>query len=210
MHRKSPLGDLGAEGDSPLNLTYLSQSNRCLVESMTDEAILQLARRPSTREEGFRQLVLAYHHRLYQVIRRQLPSHEDADDVLQNTFLKVFRHLDGFEGRSELYTWMYRIAQNEVFNFTKRNVKMKMVTLDNQVEKREEPHLNSDELIRFLEIAVNGLSERQQMVFRMRYYDELSYKQMAEILKLTEGALKASFHHAVKKIEEELKSKQWL
>ena len=177
---------------------------------MTDEAILQLARRPQTREEGFRQLVLAYQHRLYQVIRRQLPSHEDADDVLQNTFLKVFRHLDGFEGRSKLYTWMYRIAQNEVFNFVRRNAKMKMVALENQVEKREEPHLNPDELVRCLEMAVNGLPERQQMVFRMRYYDELSYKQMADILKLTEGALKASFHHAVKKIEEELKSKQWL
>ena len=177
---------------------------------MTDEAILQLARRPQTREEGFRQLVLAYQHRLYQVIRRQLPSHEDADDVLQNMFLKVFRHLDGFEGRSELYTWMYRIAQNEVFNFIKRNTRMKMVALENQVEKREEPHLNPDELVRYLEMAVNDLPERQRMVFRMRYYDELSYKQMAEILKLTEGALKASFHHAVKKIEEELKSKQWL
>ena len=177
---------------------------------MTDEAILQLARQPRTREEGFRQLVLAYQHRLYQVVRRQLPSHEDADDVLQNTFLKVFRHLDGFEGRSELYTWMYRIAQNEVFNFIKRNTKMKLVTLENHDEKREEPHLNSEELLHSLEIAVSGLPERQQMVFRMRYYDELSYKQMAEILKLTEGALKASFHHAVKRIEEELKSKQWL
>jgi len=177
---------------------------------MTDEAILQLARQPHTREEGFRQLVLAYQHRLYQVVRRQLPSHEDADDVLQNTFLKVFRHLDGFEGRSELYTWMYRIAQNEVFNFVKRNAKMKLVTLDNHDEKREEPHLNSDELLLSLELAVSGLPQRQQMVFRMRYYDELSYKQMAEILKLTEGALKASFHHAVKRIEEELKSKQWL
>jgi len=177
---------------------------------MTDEAILQLARQSRTREEGFRQLVLAYQHRLYQVVRRQLPSHEDADDVLQNTFLKVFRHLDGFEGRSELYTWMYRIAQNEVYNLTSRAAKMKSVPLENQEEKREEPHLNTDELLQSLEIAVNGLPERQQMVFRMRYYDELSYKQMAEMLQLTEGALKASFHHAVKKIEEELKSKQWL
>jgi len=177
---------------------------------MTDEAILLLARQPNTREEGFRQLVLAYQQRLYQVIRRQLSSHEDADDVLQNTFLKVFRHLDGFEGRSELFTWMYRIAQNEVFNFTRQNAKMKIVTLENQVEQREEPHLDSEILVRSLEIAVNALPERQQMVFRMRYYDEMSYKQMAELLHLTEGALKASFHHAVKRIEEELKSKQWL
>jgi RNA polymerase sigma factor (sigma-70 family) len=177
---------------------------------MTDETILQLARQPNTREEGFRQLVRAYQQRLYQVIRRQLASHEDADDVLQNTFLKVFRYLDGFEGRSELYTWMYRIAQNEVINFTRRQAKMKWVPLDNQMDLAEEPHVNTDALAQSLEMVVSGLPERQQMVFRMRYYDELSYKQMAELLKLTEGALKASFHHAVKRIEEELKSNQWL
>ena len=177
---------------------------------MTDEAILQLARHPRTREEGFRQLVLAYQQRLYRVIRRQVSSHEDADDVLQNTFLKVFRHLDGFEGRSEFYTWLYRIAQNEVYTFMKSNSRRKWVDLEGQVERKEEPHLNTDEVLRSLELVVNQLPERQQMVFRMRYYDELSYKQMAEILELTEGALKASFHHAVKKIEEELKSKQLL
>ena len=177
---------------------------------MTDEAILQLARHPRTREEGFRQLVLAYQQRLYRVIRRQVSSHEDADDVLQNTFLKVFRHLDGFEGRSEFYTWLYRIAQNEVYTFMKSSAKRKWVDLEGQVERKEEPHLNTDEVLRSLELVVNQLPERQQMVFRMRYYDELSYKQMAEILNLTEGALKASFHHAVKRIEEELKSKQLL
>jgi len=177
---------------------------------MTDEAILQLARHPRTREEGFRQLVLAYQQRLYRVIRRQVSSHEDADDVLQNTFLKVFRHLDGFEGRSEFYTWLYRIAQNEVYTFMKSNSRRKWVDLEGQVERKEEPHLNTDEVLRSLELVVNQLPERQQMVFRMRYYDELSYKQMAEILNLTEGALKASFHHAVKRIEEELKSKQLL
>ncbi len=177
---------------------------------MTDEAILQLARSPRTREEGFRQLVLAYQQRLYRVIRRQVSSHEDADDVLQNTFLKVFRHLDGFEGRSEFYTWIYRIAQNEVYTFMKSNSKRKWVDLEDQVERKEEPHLNADDVLHSLELIVSQLPERQQMVFRMRYYDELSYKQMAEILDLTEGALKASFHHAVKKIEEELKSKQLL
>lgn len=177
---------------------------------MTDEAILQLARHPRTREEGFRQLVLAYQQRLYRFIRRQVSSHEDADDVLQNTFLKVFRHLDGFEGRSGFYTWIYRIAQNEVYTFMKSNSKRKWVDLESQVERKEEPHLNTDDVLHSLELIVSQLPERQQMVFRMRYYDELSYKQMAEILNLTEGALKASFHHAVKKIEEELKAKQLL
>ena len=175
---------------------------------MTDEAILHLTRQTHTREEGYRQLVTAYQQRLYRVIRRQVPSHEDADDVMQNTFLKVFRHLDRFEGRSELFTWMYRIAQNELHDFFKRNAKMKLVTLDHQMDIREEPALDAEEVLRSLERVVSSLPERQQMVFRMRYYDELSYKQMAEILQLTEGALKASFHHAVKKIEEEFKAKQ--
>lgn len=175
---------------------------------MTDEAILHLTRHAHTREEGYRQLVMAYQQRLYQVIRRQVPSHEDADDVMQNTFLKVFRHLDRFEGRSELFTWMYRIAQNELHNFFRRATRMKLVALDQQMEIREEPSLDADEVLISLERAVSSLPERQQMVFRMRYYDELSYKQMAEILQLTEGALKASFHHAVKKIEEDFKAKQ--
>lgn len=177
---------------------------------MTDETILQLARQPHTREEGFRQLVLLYQQRLYQVIRRQVSSHEDADDVLQNTFLKIFKHLEGFEGRSELYTWMYRIANNEVINHHKRNVKMKFVELEHQEHKPADTYVNMDHLSRNLEAIVLNLPDRQQMVFRMRYYDEMSYKQMAEILQLTEGALKASFHHAVKKIEEEFKSRQWI
>lgn len=124
---------------------------------MTDEAILQLAKQPHTREEGFRQLVLTYQEKLYQVIRRQMPSHEDADDVMQNTFLKIFRHLDRFEGRSELFTWMYRIAQNEVINFFKRHSRMKMVTLDNYEAGHEETSLNTDELVQSLENVVSQL-----------------------------------------------------
>ena len=177
---------------------------------MTDEAILQLAKQPHTREEGFRQLALAYQQRIYAIIRRQIASHEDADDVMQNTFLKIFKHLDGFEGRSELFTWIYRIAHNEVINFFKKNAKMKWVSLEHQPEASEEPHLDAEELSLSLEKVVNTLPTRQQMVFRMRYYDELSYKQIAEVLQLTEGALKASFHHAVRKIEEEFKSRQMI
>lgn len=175
---------------------------------MTDAAILTLTRNPATREEGFRQLVIQYQQRLYQVVRRQLPSHEDADDVLQNTFIKIFKHLDGFEERSELYTWMYRIASNEVINHHKARNRMKMVELDANDTGEAEGYLNVEDLVTALESIITGLPERQQMVFRMRYYDELSYKQMSDLLHLTEGALKASFHHAVKKIEEALKAKQ--
>jgi RNA polymerase sigma-70 factor (ECF subfamily) len=175
---------------------------------MTDTAILTLTRNPATREEGFRQLVIRYQQRLYQVVRRQLPSHEDADDVLQNTFIKIFKHLDSFEGRSELYTWMYRIASNEVINHHKTRNRMKVVELDANDSREAEGYFNAEDLASSLENIVQGLPERQQMVFRMRYYDELSYRQMSDLLQLTEGALKASFHHAVKKIEEELKAKQ--
>jgi len=175
---------------------------------MTDEAILAMATHPDTRDEGFRQLVITYQQRLYNVIRRQVPSHEDADDVLQNTFIKVFRHLEGFENRSELYTWLYRIASNETINHLKRQKKSRVDELGEKDGRHADAYLNTDELVVNLQAIVNTLPERQQMVFRMRYYDDLSYKEMASLLQLTEGALKASFHHAVKKIEEELKARQ--
>ncbi len=175
---------------------------------MTDEAILALATQPDTRNEGFRQLVITYQQRLYHVIRRQVPSHEDADDILQNTFIKVFRHLSGFENRSELYTWLYRIATNEVINHLNRSKRHRVEELKVNNSRQADAYINTDELTETLETIICTLPERQQMVFRMRYYDELSYKEMAALLSLTEGALKASFHHAVKKIEEELKAKQ--
>lgn len=175
---------------------------------MTDEAILVLTTRPGTREEGFRHLVVKYQERLYQLIRRQVPSHEDADDVLQNTFMKIFRYIGQFEGRSELYTWMYRIASNEVVNHHKRVMRHRTVGLEDVNMAQAETYVNTDQLAETLEQIVATLPERQQMVFRMRYYDELSYKDMAGMLQLSEGALKASFHHAVRKIEEMLKAKQ--
>jgi RNA polymerase sigma-70 factor (ECF subfamily) len=175
---------------------------------MTDEQILHLALSPRTREEGFRLLVVTYQERLYQLIRRQLPSHDDADDVMQNTFLKVFRHMHSFEGKSSLFTWLYRIAQNEIHNHHARQKRHAVVELDAKLPNQAESYVNLDEVSAWVEKAVTALPERQQMVFRMRYYDELSYKEIADILQLTEGALKASFHHAVKKIEEQLRAKQ--
>jgi RNA polymerase sigma factor (sigma-70 family) len=175
---------------------------------MTDEAILALATQPDTQDEGFRQLVIKYQQRLYHVIRRQVPSHEDADDILQNTFIKVFRHLSGFENRSELYTWLYRIATNEVINHLHRSKRNRVEELKVNDSRQADAYINTDQLSETLETIIRTLPERQQMVFRMRYYDELSYKEIAALLSLTEGALKASFHHAVRKIEEELKAKQ--
>lgn len=175
---------------------------------MTDEAILNLTSHPSTREDGFRSLVVTYQERLYHHIRRQVGSHEDADDVLQNTFLKVFRHLESFEGRSGLYTWLYRIASNEIANHHQRQKRVRVVEMSELKPVHADSYLDTDGLEEALEEMVMTLPERQQMVFRMRYYDEMSYKDMAGMLHLTEGALKASFHHAVKKIEELLKARQ--
>ena len=177
---------------------------------MTDEAILQLVSDPGTQEEGFRQLVLKYQRRLYSTVRNKVNNHEDADDILQNTFIKIFRHIKGYEGRSELFTWMYRIACNEAINYQKHHSRMKTIPIEHHDSQPAEAFLDSEGLNDTLEAAVALLPERQQMVFRMRYFDELSYKQMAEILQLTEGALKASFHHAVRKIEEEFRAKQIL
>ena len=175
---------------------------------MKDEAIVELISGSSSREEGFRQLVLKYQQRLYDVIRRKVGSHEDADDLLQNTFLKVFRHIHTFEGRSELFTWMYRIACNEVIDHQKKVKRMQIVEIDQHVTSEADHFLDAANISQSLENAVSKLPERQQMVFRMRYFDELTYKQISEMLELTEGALKASFHHAIKKIEEEFRAKQ--
>jgi len=175
---------------------------------MTDEAILQLATDPGTRDEGFRQLVMKYQQRLYGIVRRKVSSHEDADDILQNTFIKIFRHIKGYEGRSELFTWIYRIACNEVINHQRQFSRMRVEALDQTITLPAEVYVDTSDLSVSLEVAVARLPERQQMVFRMRYFDELSYREMAELLQLTEGALKASFHHAVKKIEEEFRMKQ--
>ena len=177
---------------------------------MTDEEILELIHHPATREEGYRHLVVRYQQRLYSIVRRKVVCHQDADDVLQNVFLKIFRHIDSFERRSELFTWMYRIAGNEVINHHKQHSRMKTEEIDTQYGKHADSYLNTDKLESSLESAVSDLPERQQMVFRMRYFDELSYKQIGELLHVTEGALKASFHHAVKKIEQEFRTKQIL
>lgn len=177
---------------------------------MTDDAILDLIKRPAHREEGFRQLVVKYQRRLYDVVRGRMTSHEDADDVLQNTFLKIFRHIHSFEGRSQLFTWMYRIACNEVSDQQKRNSKLKLVELDHHELVMAEAFVDNDRLSQSLQDAVARLPERQQMVFRMRYFDDMAYKEISEILEVSEGALKASFHHAVKKIEEEFRARQIL
>jgi len=148
-----------------------------------------------------------YKERLYWHVRRLLMSHEDADDVLQNTFIKAFRAIDNFEERSSLYTWLYRIATNEAITFIKSKKAKHTDTLDNYTYKLEVTSADDFDpniALKKLETALAGLPERQREVFNMRYYDELSYDQISELLQTSVGALKASYHHAVKKIEAQL------
>ena len=173
----------------------------------SDEDILAMIKTPASLEQGFRILMKKYQEKLYYVVRRIVESHDDTDDVLQNTFIKVFRAIGNFEERSSLYTWLYRIATNEAITYLKsrKNKQTDALELHSyKLEERSGDDFDAGMAIKKLEVALSGLPERQREVFNMRYYDELSYDQISELLQTSVGALKASYHHAVKKIEAHL------
>jgi RNA polymerase sigma-70 factor (ECF subfamily) len=175
--------------------------------SPTDQQLLEQIRSPFSRELGFRQLIETYQKRVYQVIRRMVLIHEDADDLTQNTFIKAYRYLDKFEGNSSIFTWLYRIATNETLTFLEKKKKRFAFSLDDHQEKLEsyidQPgNLNGDQIQIRLQKALLKLPEKQRLVFHLKYQEELTYEQMSEITGTSTGALKASYHHAVKKIEQ--------
>jgi RNA polymerase sigma factor (sigma-70 family) len=179
--------------------------------NQTDQKILEQINAPLTRELGFRQLIETYQRKVYHVIRRMVIIHEDADDLTQNTFVKAFRSLDRFEGNSSLFTWLYRIATNEALSFLEKKKKRYFFSLDDHQEKMESyldqhGNLNGDEIQNRLQKALLKLPEKQRLVFHLKYQDELTYEQMSEITGTSIGALKASYHHAVKKIEQSVLS----
>lgn len=173
-------------------------------EQFTDHEIQVLLRSRATFDEGFRLLVSTYQERLYWHIRRMVLDHEDASDLLQDILVKVYRGLPGFRGDSGLFTWLYIIATNEVRSFLRKKKKMPLVGEEGLVSQQlvADKYFDGDELQLRLQEALAGLPEKQRLVFQMRYYEELSYREMSAILQTSEGALKASFHHAVKKIEQ--------
>lgn len=163
------------------------------------------------RDLAFHTLVNTYQERLYWHIRKMVMNHDDTDDILQNTFLKVWRSVDKFREESSLYTWLYRIATNESITFLNAKKKKSMMPLNDVSEYlmdnlESDPYFEGDEIQLKLERAILRLPEKQRIVFNMRYFDELKYDQISEILDTSVGALKASYHHAAKKIEEYLKS----
>ncbi|HBT08784.1 MULTISPECIES: RNA polymerase sigma factor [Leeuwenhoekiella] len=155
----------------------------------------------------FEDLVSQYKERLYWHIRRMVISHDDADDVLQNTFIKVYKNLHNFNGESQIYTWLYRIATNESLTFIKKRKRTTQVGSEELQESlvanlTSDPYFNGDEAQLTLQKAIDTLPAKQKQVFVMKYFDELQYNEISEILDTSEGALKASYHHAVKKITE--------
>ena len=173
---------------------------------LEEEVLIERMKDPVTREASYRILISTHKERLYWHIRKIVLNHEDADDVLQNTFIKVFRHIDGFNGDSKLYSWMYRIATNESISFLNKKAKhlhVDMKTLQEQsVDKlKADVYFDGDEIQLKLQKAIISLPQKQQLVFNMKYFDDLKYEEMSEVLGTSVGALKASYHHAVKKIE---------
>ncbi|HMC01094.1 MAG TPA: RNA polymerase sigma factor [Flavobacteriaceae bacterium] len=177
---------------------------------MIDELkLIEQLKSPNHKEHAFRELVAKYKERLYWHIRNIVKSHQDADDVLQNTFIKIFKNIHNFKGESKLYSWMYRIATNESITFINKKAKRLQITNEEAQQLAinkltTDVYFEGDEAQLKLQQAIATLPQKQQLVFNMKYFEDLKYKEMSEILKTSEGALKASYHIAVKKIEEYL------
>ena len=171
-----------------------------------EKEFIQELLNPKTQNLAFEKLLKEFQKPLYNHVRTIVLNHDDADDVLQNTFVKVFRNLDKFKGESKLFSWIYRIATNEALTFLNQKAKMNGVnseTLQNKVidNLKADIYFDGNEIQIKLQKAIALLPEKQQLVFKMKYFEELKYEEISEILGTSVGALKASYHHAVKKIE---------
>ena len=179
--------------------------------AVNDTELLRQFRDPATKEKGYTAIIKKYQEKLYWHIRRMVVSHDDTDDVLQNVFIRVWKGLENFREDSQLYTWLYRIATNECLTFLEQQKKRSAVSL-NEIEAGLSEKIKADEnfdankLEWKLQLAIQQLPEKQRVVFQLRYYEEMPYEEMSRVLETSEGALKASYHHAVKKIEEYIKN----
>ena len=172
-----------------------------------DAELLLQFRNPPTKEKAFTAIIKKYQEKLYWHIRRMVVEHEDANDVLQNVFIRVWKALENFREDSQLYTWLYRIATNECLSFLEQKKRKSDVSLSD-VESglsnsiKADKYFDPNKLEWKLQLAMQQLPEKQRIVFNLRYYDEMPYEEMSKVLETSEGALKASYHHAVKKIED--------
>jgi RNA polymerase sigma factor (sigma-70 family) len=174
---------------------------------LNDAELLTQFRNPVTKEKAYTTIIKKYQEKLYWHIRRMVIDHDDANDVLQNVFIRVWKGLENFREDSQLYTWLYRIATNECLTFLEQQKKRTTVSLSD-VETglsdkiKADQNFDANKLEWKLQLGIQQLPEKQRIVFQLRYYDEMPYEEMSKVLDTSEGALKASYHHAVKKIEE--------
>ena len=177
-----------------------------------DSEILSKFQDEKTRNEAFNLLLKKYQQKIYWHIRRMVVDHDDADDLVQDVFIKVWKNLLGFRNDAQLYTWMYRIASNECITFLNKKKQKNNIPLDDVAYEladslADSSYFNGDQAQRKLQEALITLPEKQRLVFNMKYYDDMKYEEISQVLGTSVGALKASFHLAVKKIEAFLLSK---
>ena len=181
------------------------------MQHYSDEEILALYREESSRNMALHHLIQKYQQKLYWHIRKIVISHDDTDDVLQNTFIKVWKGLVGFKEESQLFTWLYRIATNESLTFLKQKARANTISIhpiEYQLSKslESDTFFSGDEIQLKLQQAILTLPNKQRIVFNMKYYENMKYEDMKDVLETSVGALKASYFHAVKKIEEYMKN----
>ncbi len=175
--------------------------------NIDDKELLLQFKVPAEKERAFTAIIKKYQEKLYWHIRRMVVEHEDANDVLQNMFIKVWNGLENFREDSQLYTWLYRIATNESLTFLEQQKRKAAISLS-EVETglsnkiKADRSFDANQLEWKLQLAIQHLPEKQRLVFNLRYFDEMPYEEMSRILDTSEGALKASYHHAAKKIED--------
>jgi RNA polymerase sigma factor (sigma-70 family) len=172
-----------------------------------DTELLIQFRDPDTKEKAFTAIIKKYQEKLYWHVRRMVVDHEDANDTLQNVFIRVWNGLENFREDAQLYTWLYRIATNECLSFLEQQKKKATLSLDDSESGLgnkviADKHFDPNKLEWKLQLAIQQLPEKQRVVFTLRYYDEMPYQEMSQVLETSEGSLKASYHHAVKKIED--------
>ena len=177
----------------------------------SDTELLIQFRDPVMKEKAYTAIIKKYQEKLYWHIRRMVVDHDDANDVLQNVFIRIWKGLGNFREDSQLYTWLYRIATNECLTFLeqqKKRATLSLSDIDNGLSDKikADHHFDANKLEWKLQLGIQQLPEKQRVVFQLRYYDEMPYEEMSRILDTSEGALKASYHHAVKKIEDYIKN----
>ncbi len=197
---------LNQNPSAPSEPTAPTKKKKMAETPASDEKIIALMSDPATLERGFRLLMAEHQERLYWHIRRIVGTHADADDVLQNTLVKAWRGFGGFEGKSKIYTWLYRIGTNEAITFLNQKQRKMSASIDDPASfvaarLRADEFFDGDAAQLHLQKAIAVLPEKQKQVFNLRYFDEMPYEEMSELLGTSVGALKASYHHAVKKVE---------